>query len=104
MQPTQRQFEFMREELEKVRLAFLRLLDAIPEQDWERRFPGEGWTIKQEMVHMVQVFKVIPAGIRRASAGRGRSLLAIVPAGLRSWVNGQIVIPWMSRIVTRASI
>jgi len=97
-------FESVREELEKVRLRFLHLLDEIPEKDWDRRLPGEGWTIKQEMVHLVQVLNVIPAGIRRASAGRTRSLLAIVPAGLRSWVNGHIVVPLMSRNVTRTTI
>ena len=94
----------VREELEKVRLRFLHLLNTVSEKDWNRRFPGEGWTIKQEMVHIVQVLYVIPTGIQQASAGRGRSLLAIVPAGLRSWVNGHIVIPMMSKNATRTTI
>ncbi|OGO67232.1 MAG: hypothetical protein A2Z49_12610 [Chloroflexi bacterium RBG_19FT_COMBO_56_12] len=97
-------FEAVREELEKVRLGFLHLLDEFPEKDWDRRFPGEGWTIKQEMVHITQVLNVLPHGIRRASRGARRSILAIVSASLRSWVNGYIVIPFMARGATRQSI
>ena len=76
-------FEAIREEMERVRLRFLDLLDKVSEKEWNRRLPGEGWTIKQEMVHIVQVLKVIPTGIRRASTGRTRSPLAIVPTRSR---------------------
>jgi len=93
--------ESVQEKLEGVRLKFLCLLDKISENDWNRRFPGEGWTIKQEMVHIVQVLNVIPSGIERASKGGRRSILAIVPTGLRSWFNGYIVIPFMARNATR---
>lgn len=96
--------ESVREELKKVQLRFLHLLDEISEKDWDRRFPGEGWTAKQEMVHIVQALNVIPNGIRRASRGGRRSILAIVPTSLRSWVNGYIVIPFMARSATRQSI
>ena len=94
-------FESVREELEKVRGKFLCLLDKISENDWNRRFPSEGWTIKQEMIHIVQVLNVLPNGIKRASKGGRRSILAIVPTGLRSWFNGYIVIPFMARNATR---
>lgn len=105
MLPTQSaHFEVVREELEKVRLRFLHLLNEVSEKDWNRRFPGEGWTIKQEMVHVVQVLNVITAGIQRASTGRVRPFLAIVPAGLRSWVNGYIIVPIISKNATRTSI
>jgi hypothetical protein len=40
--------EAILEELDKARLKFLHLLDEVSEKDWNRRFPGEGWTIKQE--------------------------------------------------------
>jgi hypothetical protein len=96
--------EAILEELDKARLKFLHLLDEVSEKDWNRRFPGEGWTIKQEMVHIVQVLNVIPDGIRRASTGRVRSFLAFVPAGLRSWVNGHVVIPMMAINATHASL
>ncbi len=96
--------EAIREELEETQLKFLHLLDEVPEKDWNRRFPGEGWTIKQEMVHIVQVINIIPDGIQRARAGRPRSFLAFVPTGLRSWVNGHVVIPMMARNATRASL
>ena len=97
-------FESIREELEKVRVRFLHLLEEISEKDWDRRFLGEGWTVKQEMVHIVQVLNVLPHGIRRISKGDRRSFLAIVPTSLRSWVNGYIIIPFMARSVTRQSI
>jgi len=93
-------FESTREKLEGVRHKFLCLLDKIPEKDWNHRFPGEGWTIKQEMVHIVQVLNVLPSGIKRASKGGRRSILAVVPTSLRSWVNGYIVIPFMARNAT----
>lgn len=94
-------FKFAKENLEKVRYRFILLLEKISEADWNRRFPDEGWTIKQEMVHMVQVLNVLPNGIKRASTGGKRSILAIVPTSLRSWVNGYIIIPFMARNATR---
>lgn len=99
--PQSARFESVRENLERVRGKFLCLLDKISEKDWNRRLPGEGWTIKQEMVHIVQVLNVLPSGIKRASKGGRRSILAIVPTGLRSWFNGYIVIPFMARNATR---
>ncbi len=97
-------FESIQKELEEVRLNFFRLLDAISDSDWDRRLLGEGWTVKQEMVHIVQVLNVLSNGIRRASSKGKRSMLAIVPPGLRSWVNGYIVIPFLARSATRQSI
>jgi len=97
-------FEAVREELEKVRLRFLHLLVEVSENDWNRHFPGEGWTIKQEMVHIAQVLNVIPVGIQRASTGRVHSFLAIAPADLRSWINGHFIIPVISKNATRSSI
>jgi len=97
-------FESAQKELEAVRIRFLRLLERIQENDWNRRLPGEGWTIRQEMTHIVQVVKVLPRGIQHASRGGGRSMLAVVPTGLRSWINGYLIIPWMARNATRQSI
>lgn len=101
-QPTR--LKGIREELSKVQLGFLHLIDEISEEDWNRRFPGKGWTIKQEMVHIVQVLNVIPKGIRRASNGGRRSILAIVPTSLRGWANGYIIIPFMARSATCQSV
>ena len=94
----------IRDELEEVRLAFLRLLQEIPDSGWDCPLPGEGWTAKQQMVHITQVLSVLPAGIKRANTGHGRSALAFVPARLRSWVNGHIIIPIVARQATRESI
>ena len=94
-------FESARKKLERVRYKFHCLLDNISEKDWNCRFPGEGWKIKQEMVHIVQVLNVLPKGIKRASKGGRSSILAFVPTGLRSWFNGYIVIPFLARNATR---
>lgn len=99
-----KRYQQMADELEGVRRAFLDLLHEIPDADFERVRPGEGWTAKQEMVHIVQVLGVIPAGILKANAGSGRSALSLIPTAFRSWVNGHIVVPVMSRRATRASI
>lgn len=97
-------FESVREELETVRLRFLQLLNEIPEENWNIRPSGEDWTIKQEMAHIVQVVNILPKGIQNASEGGRRSILALVPASLRNWINGHIVIPFISRGTTRQSI
>lgn len=47
-------FESAQKELEAVRIRFLRLLEKIQESDWNRRLPGEGWTIRQEMPHIAK--------------------------------------------------
>ena len=97
-------FESARKELEAVRIRFLRLLEKIQESDWNRRLPAGGWTIRQEMTHIVQVVKILSRGIQRARRGGGSSMLAVVPTGLRSWINGYLIIPWMARNATRQSI
>lgn len=98
------QLESARVKLEEVRGKFLSLLGKISEDDWDRRFPNEGWTVKQEMVHIVQVLNVLPKGIKRASEGGRRSILAVVPTNLRGWFNGRILVPFMARNATRQSV
>lgn len=97
-------FESIREELEILRLRFFQLLREIPDENWNIHPPGEDWTIKQEMFHIVQVVNLLPKGIKNASEGGKRSMLAIVPTNLRSWVNGHIVIPFTARNATRQSV
>jgi hypothetical protein len=77
----------MQDKLEAVQSKFLHLLEEIPDRDWDSKLAGENWTIKQEMVHMVQVLQVLPAGIKRASKGGKRSFLGSIPADLRNWVR-----------------
>jgi hypothetical protein len=91
-------------ELEEVRQNFLRLLELIPDDVFDRRFPGEGWTIKQELVHIVQAIAILPKGIKRAVLGKSPSFLSFIPTNIRSWFNGFILIPLASRHATRASI
>jgi hypothetical protein len=92
------------EDLEKTQRSFLSLLEEIPFDDWDRQPENTIWTLKHEMVHIVQVLEVIPKGIWRARAGKKGSLLGLVPAGLRGWVNGRILIPRRARLETRDSI
>jgi hypothetical protein len=97
-------YQIIKSELEKVRSEFLDLLYQIPEDAWNRRFPGEGWTVKQEMYHMTQVVDILPAGIYRALKGNQKPVLAFIPTRIRSWVNGNILVPAISRKATRNSI
>jgi hypothetical protein len=88
----------------EIQHRFLSLLEEIPEKDWDRKISAEGWTIKQEMVHIVQVLEVLPAGIERACRGSKRSLLGFIPSKLRNWANGQVIIPLRAKNQTRESI
>ena len=97
-------FANIKPELEEVQQSFLRLLALIPDDALDRRFPGEGWTIKQELVHIVQALAILPKGIKRAIIGKNRSALSFIPAGMRGWFNGFILIPLASRRATRTSI
>jgi len=94
----------LQRQLEEVKQEFLRLLEAVPDQVWDSRFKGERWNIKQEMAHLVQVVKVISGGLKNASTGIKHSTLSFVPAGIRSWFNGYLVIPIKARNTTRESI
>jgi uncharacterized damage-inducible protein DinB len=97
-------YQIARDQLQAVETRFCRLLGEIPESDWDSKPAEGGWTARQQLVHMVQVLEVLPAGIRRASTGGKRSLLGSVPPGLRSWVNGHIIIPLKAKDETRESI
>lgn len=94
----------IQDKLVEVQFRFLRLLEEIPDKDWDSKLAGENWTMKQEMVHIVQVVQMLPAGIERASRGSKRSFLGSIPVGLRNWVNGHIIIPLKARSETRASV
>ena len=98
------QFTTFQVELESVKSEFLHLLATIPDEDWNRRIPGERWTVKQELAHVAQALQTLPEGIRRATTGHGGALLAFTPVALRNWANGFIIIPLISRQETRASI
>ena len=97
-------FANIQPELEEVRQDFLWLLGLIPDDALDRRFPVEVWTIKQELVHVVQALSILPKGIKRAVIGKGRSALSFIPTGVRGWFNGFILIPLASRRATRTSI
>jgi len=97
-------YKSIKDQLEETRSRFCRLLADIPDSDLDRPLVGGLWTIKQEMVHIVQALEVLPTGIERARVGSKRSLLGSIPSGLRNWVNGHIIIPWKAKYQTRETI
>lgn len=102
--PETSQFLLARDQLERTRLAFVELLGSISESDWDHPLQGEGWTIKQEMLHMVQVIKALRGAVNRAVTGRGPSLLSVVPSPVRNIVNGRLIVPIMARRATQESV
>lgn len=90
-------FAIIKSELEEVKNKFLWLVYENPEYDWGRKVPGDAWTAKEEMVHIVQALEVLPKGIRLALHGGKRSILSNVPSVIRSWVNGYLVIPILAK-------
>ena len=96
--------ENINEKLVDVKKEFISLVKELSDHHWERKIKGETWTIKEEMVHIVQALQVLPKGIDRAISGRGRSLLSYVPSGLRGWVNGYIIVPGMAKKHTSDSL
>ena len=92
------------DQLNDTKDLFLILIAEAPESIWDHHFEGERWTIKEELVHIIQVVELIPNGIERASKGRSRSLLGLIPARVRSWLNGRIIIPQKAKTETRETI
>jgi hypothetical protein len=98
------QFLLARDQLERTRLAFVELLGVISDLDWDRPLQGEGWTVKQEMVHIVQVIKALRGAINRAVMGMGPSFLSAVPSQVRNVINGRLVVPLIARQATQESV
>ena len=84
--------ENINKELVEVRKEFTLLVKEISEDNWEGKIKGETWSIKEELVHIVQALQVLPKGVNQAITESGRSLLSYIPSGLRGWVNGYIVV------------
>jgi len=96
--------DVIRSQLEAMRGAFHALLNSISDNDLERVIPGNEWSTKAELVHVLQATQFVPGGIDQARQGRRTSLLSMIPTGLRDWVNGHLLIPILARNATRASI
>jgi hypothetical protein len=92
------------DQLNDTKDLFLILISEAPEPIWDLHLEGESWTIKEEMVHIVQVVQLISKGIKGLSRGKTRSFLNVIPRGFRSWINGTIIIPWKARKETKESI
>ena len=89
--------ENINKELVDVKNEFVSLVNELSINNWERKITGEVWSIKEELVHVVQALQVLPKGINRAIIGGGRSPLSFVPSRFRGWVNGYIIIPRMAK-------
>ncbi|MFC1878572.1 DinB family protein [Chloroflexota bacterium] len=97
-------FMKIKDELADVRQKFNWLLYQIPDGDWDLKLPGEAWTAKEEMMHIVQALEVLPKGINKAVGKSSRSILSFIPSELRGRVNGYIIIPLRSIGATKKSI
>jgi len=97
-------FELIQDRLADVQAKFLALLEEIPDELLEYDWADRRWTIKEELVHIVQVVEIMPGGIEKARTDRKRSMLAFIPAGFRHWINGQVIIPRKAKYATRETI
>ena len=98
------QFIQARDQLEQTRLAFLKLLEAISDSDWDRPVQDERWTVKQEMTHVIQVMKAVQGAVDRAVTGRRFSFLSAVPTIARNVINGHLIVPIMAKEATQDSV
>ncbi len=98
------QFLQARNQLEPARLAFLELLEAISDSDWDRPVQGERWTVKQEMTHVVQVMKAVQGAVDRAVTGRRFSFLSAVSTIARNVINGYLIVPILAKEATQESV
>jgi len=95
----------MREELEATRAAFHQLLASVTDAELIQLIPGSAWMLQAEFYHITQSIRYVPGAIMRAHhGGAGFSALYSLPASLRNWVNGTILVPSQGRKATRASI
>ena len=58
--------EKINHELAAVRKEFNVLVKEVSEEIWEERMTGDIWTIKEELVHIIQALQVLPKGIKQA--------------------------------------
>jgi hypothetical protein len=94
----------LKSELDVVQRDFVRLVNAISDEDWKRKLPGSAWTAKGEMAHTLQALEVIPKGIDKAISGKSYSLLSYIPGAIRGWVNGYLIVPALAKRSTKDSL
>jgi DinB superfamily len=97
--------ETLQPEFETTRASFHDLLNSIPDQALEYKSPGNVWSIKAELWHIAQSLGFLTPAI--ISVHRGRTWGALYlrfPLGIRSWINGYLLVPFLSRRATRQEI
>ncbi|GAB6899187.1 maleylpyruvate isomerase family mycothiol-dependent enzyme [Kineosporia succinea] len=72
--------------------ALLTMIDAIPEADWERDTPAEGWTVRDQVAHVAFVFDLARSACADPPAFSA-ALAAVAEHGFEQAVNGALV-PW----------
>lgn len=96
----------IRDELDDTRYAFYVLLGGITEAELDRP-TGFLWTIRAELIHIIQVNGLLPRQINQARRLAAQtSLLPTLPfsANFQDWVNEYLMIPVLAPRVTRGSL
>ncbi len=97
--------ERFRSEFEATRASFHDLLDSIPDQALEYKGPGNAWSVKAELWHIAQSLGFLAPAIMMVHRGHPYAALYLrFPVGIRSWINGYLLVPFLTRHVTRHGI
>lgn len=97
--------ENLRAEYEATRIAFHELLDSIPDQALDFKGLGNAWSIKAELWHITQSLDFLAPALIMAHRGRVYGTFYLhFPAGIQSWLNGYILVPLLTRHITRQEI
>ncbi len=95
----------LRNEFESTRASFHDLLNSIPDQALEYKSPGSVWNIKAELWHIAQSLGFLAPAVINVLRGRPWGALYLhFPVGIRSWINGYLLVPFLSRRATRQEI
>ena len=91
----------LRNEFESTRASFHDLLNSIPDQALEYKSPGNVWDIKAELWHIAQSLGFLAPAIINVLRGHPWGALYLhFPVGIRSWINGYLLVPFLSRRAT----
>ncbi|HNO66513.1 MAG TPA: maleylpyruvate isomerase N-terminal domain-containing protein [Tepidiformaceae bacterium] len=90
----------LRAEIEATADSFRRLVSTLPDDAWNRRAPGSGWTGKQLLHHVTWALEQLPREVESAKRGKGMFNYPKLVADAGSYW----LVKWEARAVTRASL
>ena len=90
----------LREELELHRIAFLQLVDTLPDERWNDKSPTTAWTVREVLVHLTWALEQLPREIESARRGKG---MFNYPKWMANPVSYWMT-RWTARGATRVSI